>query len=62
MSSQMQNDDTIPFQSEGQSSHIPDAVDQMAWVRSIDLANDQWLENSLGELSPIRLNWKLGIM
>lgn len=58
----MQNNDTSPFQSEGHSSHIPDLVDQMAWVHSIDLANDQWFENVLAELSPIRLKWNLRVM
>lgn len=33
--------------STGHSQHIPD-LDQMAWVHSMDLDNDQWLESILG--------------
>jgi hypothetical protein len=47
LSSQMQNGDTTPCQSEGHSKHIPD-LDQMVWMQSMDLGNDQWFENVLG--------------
>ncbi|KAJ5654301.1 hypothetical protein N7490_001304 [Penicillium lividum] len=47
LSSQMQNGDTEPSQSEDYTGHIPD-LDQMGWMHSMDLGNDQWFDNVLG--------------
>jgi hypothetical protein len=47
MSSQIQDGDPKPCQNEGHSSHMPD-LDQMVWMQSMDLGNDQWFEDVLG--------------
>ncbi|KAJ5606764.1 hypothetical protein N7537_003383 [Penicillium hordei] len=52
MASQLQDVETRPCQSAnpdttGHNNHIPD-LDQMTWMQSMDLADDQWLEGVLG--------------
>ncbi|CAI7653043.1 unnamed protein product [Penicillium glandicola] len=47
MSSQIQNGDLRPCQNDSHSNHIPD-LDQMVWMQSMDLGNDQWFEEILG--------------
>ncbi|KAJ5515028.1 C6 transcription factor [Penicillium fimorum] len=41
------NGDTRPCQSDPHNSPIPD-LDQMVWMQSMDLGNDQWFEDVLG--------------
>ncbi|KAI0465969.1 hypothetical protein F4859DRAFT_499364 [Xylaria cf. heliscus] len=43
-----QGEDTGPA---GHSNYIPD-LDQMVWMQSMDLENDQWLESVLGVSTP----------
>jgi hypothetical protein len=52
MASQLQDMGTTPCQSSNPGTtshnhHIPD-LDQMAWMQSMDLGNDQWFEDVLG--------------
>jgi hypothetical protein len=47
ISPQMEFPDTGPCQSDGHHGRIPD-LDQMAWMQSMDLGNDQWLQEVLG--------------
>ncbi|OQE46765.1 hypothetical protein PENCOP_c001G03208 [Penicillium coprophilum] len=47
MSSQIENGDTRPCQNDSHNRRIPD-LDQMVWMQSMDLGNDQWFEDVLG--------------